>query len=44
MRDDWLALAWQVPVARGVVGIVFGVVVRAQQHNLEQAAPLIAEG
>ena len=26
MRDDWLSLAWKVLVARGVVGIVFGVV------------------
>jgi hypothetical protein len=41
MRDDWLSPAWKVLVARGVVGIVFGVV--AQQHNLEQAAPLVAE-
>jgi uncharacterized membrane protein HdeD (DUF308 family) len=26
MMDDWLSLAWKVLVARGVVGIVFGVV------------------
>jgi uncharacterized membrane protein HdeD (DUF308 family) len=25
MRDDWLSLAWKVLVARGVVGLVFGV-------------------
>jgi uncharacterized membrane protein HdeD (DUF308 family) len=29
MRDDWLSLAWKVLVARGVVGIVFGVVALA---------------
>jgi uncharacterized membrane protein HdeD (DUF308 family) len=26
MRDDWLSLAWKVLVARGVVGLVFGVI------------------
>jgi uncharacterized membrane protein HdeD (DUF308 family) len=26
MRDDWLSLAWKVLVARGVIGLVFGVV------------------
>lgn len=29
MRDDWLSLAWKVLVARGLVGIVVGVVVLA---------------
>lgn len=29
MKDDWLSLAWKVLVARGVVGIVLGVVALA---------------
>jgi hypothetical protein len=35
MKDDWLSLAWKV---LGVVFLVIGLVVRAQQRNVEPVA------